>query len=86
MMPQPNPWESMLDEIAERVAERVAQRLKEKEGPRLLTPAEAARYLGRSARWLREASARGVIKPVEIEGARPRYDRKALDQWIDERS
>ena len=87
MMPQrlPDPWEPIVERIADRVVQRLQEEAERKPAPRLLTPEEAARHLGRSKRWLRTATARGEIKPVEIEGARPRYDRKVLDRWIDER-
>lgn len=83
MMPQrlPDPWEP----IVERIAERVVQRLKQEDGPRLMTPEEAARYLGRSKRWLREAVARGEVECVKDGRSRPRFDRAALDRWIEER-
>lgn len=80
---------SWAEEMVERIAVRVVQLLKEPRDPtpRLLTPDEAAKHLGRSKRWLRAAAQRGELKPVQTDGAsRPRYDRAALDRWIEERS
>lgn len=72
--------------LVERIAEAVVRRLKQEEAPRLLSPAEAAKYLGRSTRWIRTAVERGELEAVRVKGkARPRFDRAALDRWIEER-
>ena len=81
LKPPPDPWES----LAEKVAEAVVRRLKLEEAPRLLTPEEAAAYLNRSKSWLRRAVLRGELPCVRQGKSRPRFDRAALDRWLDER-
>jgi predicted DNA-binding transcriptional regulator AlpA len=51
---------------------------------RILTAAEAAAYLGRSATWLARHSARlqeaGFPQPLPVVGG---YDKMAIDNWLD---
>lgn len=72
------------DPLIERIAEAVVRRLKQEEAPRLMTPEEAARYLHRSKRWVREKVASGELPCVKDGKARPRFDKAALDRYIEE--
>jgi len=50
--------------------------------PRLLKPAEAAKYLGIGERTLRALAARGEINRKKI-GRLTRYEREELDAYAD---
>lgn len=56
--------------------------------PRLVTSADVGRYLGRSASWFcrnrATLEARGFPRPVDACGMR--WDRAAVDAWLDEQS
>jgi excisionase family DNA binding protein len=71
--------------LAEMIADLVVAKL-ETRGRRLLTLAEAAKYLGRSQSWLRAEIASGRIESVREGRSRPRVDRIVLDRWIQERN
>lgn len=61
-----------LDALAEAVADRVVRLLREDgEGPRMLSPAEAGRRLGRSAEWVRDHRDELGVVPLG-DGPRPR--------------
>ena len=51
--------------------------------PALVSPPEAAKYLGISSRTLRERSKDGLIPVVKIGKRCPRYSLRALDQFIE---
>jgi excisionase family DNA binding protein len=79
---------SVLDAILDALAERVAQRLLRAERspamrPRLLTVAEAARYLGRSKHAVEHLISQGRL-PVVREGRRVFLDVEELDRWIEQ--
>ena len=78
--------EGMLEKLIEDLAERVVEKLRRAEAPRLMTQRQAARYLGRSDRWLREETAAGKIECVREGKSRPRYDRESLDRYIQARN
>jgi hypothetical protein len=48
--------------------------------PRLLTQSQAAAYCGVCAEVFKKAC---PVKPVNLLDRIPRYDRRALDRWID---
>ncbi|NLS97973.1 MAG: helix-turn-helix domain-containing protein [Planctomycetaceae bacterium] len=51
--------------------------------PTLLTPDQAAAYIGMSRRWVyRAASAGEFPRPVKI-GSATRWRRSDLDQWVE---
>lgn len=55
--------------------------------PRLMTPSETAAYLGyASTNVLRTIPVRPLRLAGVGGGTAPRYDRKALDRWLDELS
>jgi excisionase family DNA binding protein len=56
--------------------------LKRAEEPRLLNTREAAQYLRRSERWVRQEVALGKLPCVREGNSRPRFDRESLDRWI----
>ena len=64
-------FDALADRLAERVVERIAEVLDERRPDRLLTAAEAADALGRTARWVRaHATELGGVRPTD--GPRPR--------------
>jgi excisionase family DNA binding protein len=73
---------SPIDPLVEAIAVRVVELLKSGDEPRLLTVAEASKYISRSERSVRQMIADGVL-PVMREGRAVRLDRAALDRWID---
>jgi excisionase family DNA binding protein len=75
----------LLKPVVDMIADAVAERLRRGEEPRLLTVREAARYLRRSERWIRNEVAGGNLQCVREGTGRPRFDRVELDRWIEER-
>jgi excisionase family DNA binding protein len=67
------------------IASAVVDKLREGNQPRLLTVAEAARYISLSERSVRGMIASGTL-PATREGRAVRLDRQALDRWIEVRS
>jgi excisionase family DNA binding protein len=79
--PVPNPFDPLVEAIAKRTAEILRHDLG-LEAKRLLTVKEAADYISRSERSLRQMIANGAL-PVIREGRAVRLDRRVLDEWID---
>ncbi|HEY7388046.1 MAG TPA: helix-turn-helix domain-containing protein [Bryobacteraceae bacterium] len=79
--PAPNPFDLLIEAIAKRTAEILRHDLG-LEPKRLLTVKEAADYISRSERSLRQMIAQGPV-PVIREGRAVRLDRRVLDEWID---
>ncbi|HKD03945.1 MAG TPA: helix-turn-helix domain-containing protein [Terriglobales bacterium] len=75
----------MLKAFSDLVADAVVEKLRQQDAPRLLNVREAARYLKRSERWLRQEVAVGRIACVREGKGRPRFDRAVLDRWIETR-
>jgi excisionase family DNA binding protein len=67
------------------IAGAVAERLKAGTPERLMTVAEAAKYLGRTPWAVRSLIASEAL-PVVREGRSVHLDRKELDRWIDVRT
>ena len=76
--------EEALNLLVRVLAERLAERLREIDAPRLLTVREVAKYLNRSMRWVQLEIASGRLPAVREGNSRPRIERGALDQWIDQ--
>jgi excisionase family DNA binding protein len=75
-----------LAEIAGAVAQQVISQLSAQGGvpqKRLFTIAEAAQYLGRTAKAVEHLIARGTIQVTKLDGKR-QIDRSALDKIIDD--
>ena len=81
--PVTNPFDPLVEAIAKRTAEILRHDLG-LEAKRLLTVKEAADYISRSERSLRQMIANGTL-PVIREGRAVRLDRRVLDEWIDSR-
>jgi len=64
------------------IADAVVAKLRRQDEPRLMTVAEAARYISRSERSVRQMIADGTL-PCTREGRAVRLDRQALDRWIE---
>ena len=77
--------ELLLDSLDERVAARLGDRLGESNGikPRLLTVAEAARYLGRTRYSVQHLIQNSTLPPVKLD-SRTFLDIKDLDRLIDD--
>jgi len=76
-------FDSVLNEVAERVAAKLVARLPQSDvGPRLLSVAQAALYLGRTKQAIQHMIAERRL-PVVREGRRVHLDREALDRWIE---
>ena len=78
--------EPLIDAIAERVAAKVGVRLSESNGdikPRLLSVAEAGRYLGRTPYSVQHLIQKGTLKPVKLDH-RTFLDIQDLDRLIDD--
>jgi excisionase family DNA binding protein len=71
-----------LDALADAIAERVITRMQADHPERLLTVKEAAKYLGRTERSVRNLIAKGVLAVVR-EGRSVHLDRHELDRWIE---
>lgn len=74
-----------LDALADAIAARVIEQLRaehERQGKRLYSIPEAARYLGRSVPAVRNLVARGAI-PAHRRDNRVFLDRQDLDAWIE---
>lgn len=76
--------EQLLSSFSDAVAERVVKRLREQEAPRLMNARQAGEYLGRSERWIRQETAAGRLECVREGNSRPRYDRAALDRYVEQ--
>jgi len=86
------PRDGLLKAFCDILAEAFVTRL-ERDGwlrheaqPRLMNQREAADYLGRSVRWLREETGAGRIECVREGKSRPRYDRESLDRYVEQRN
>ena len=75
-----NPFEPLVDLIADRVAARLAA-MQERDKKRLYSTDEAARYLSLSAAQVYRLAVSGKIKSIR-EGRRRLIDRDELDRWI----
>ena len=74
--------EEFISELAGAVAKEVIARMAETGVPkRLFTVAEAAIYIGRSAKAVEHLIARGTIQVTKLDGKR-QIDRAALDKLI----
>lgn len=73
-----------LDALADAIAARVAARLRQPDEVRLISVKEAAIYIGRTEKALRNMIAAGTI-PVVREGSRIHLDRGDMDRWIEMR-
>ncbi len=71
-----------LDAVVDLIAERLAARLRLADGPRLLTVAEAAAYIGRTEKAVRHLIANHAL-PVVREGRALHLDRGDLDRWVE---
>jgi excisionase family DNA binding protein len=87
MMPLPKPRTTPLEQALEILVREIARRVAEQVGgsgtPRLLTLTEAAQYLHRSRRWVQLEMHSGRLQYIKVGKSRPRFDRQALDQWIE---
>jgi excisionase family DNA binding protein len=72
---------SPIDPLVEAIAVRVVELPKSGDEPRLLTVAEASKYISRSQRSVRQMIADGVL-PVMREGRAVRLDRAELDAGL----
>lgn len=79
-----NPFEPLVDLIADRVAARLVA-MQEREKKRLYSTEEAARYLSLSHAQVYRLIVRGTLKCLR-EGRRRLIDRDELDCWIAFRS
>jgi excisionase family DNA binding protein len=79
-----NPFEPLVDLIADRVAARLAA-MQERDKKRLYSTEEAARYLSLSGAQVYRLAVSGKIKSIR-EGRRRLIDRDELDRWIAVRS
>jgi excisionase family DNA binding protein len=79
-MTQTNPFDPLVDLIADRVAEKLAT-IQQRETKRLYSIAEAARYLSLSPAQVYRLVVGGKIKSLR-EGRRRLIDRDELDRWI----
>lgn len=75
-----NPFESLLELIADRVAERLVA-IQERDRKRLFSTAEAAQYLALSGAQVYRLAVSGKIRSLR-EGRRRLIDRDELDRWI----
>ena len=75
-----NPFEPLVELIADRVAARLAA-LQERDKKRLYSTEEAARYLSLSAAQVYRLAVSGKLKSIR-EGRRRLIDREELDRWI----
>jgi excisionase family DNA binding protein len=75
-----NPFEPLVELIADRVAARLAA-LQERDKKRLYSTEEAARYLSLSAAQVYRLAVSGKLKSIR-EGRRRLIDRDELDRWI----
>lgn len=75
------------DRLLEMVADKISRRLSQEPSrlyPRLMTISQAAIYLGRSQRSMKQLTSAGGISPIHIKG-RIFWDRFDLDRWIEQR-
>ena len=77
--------QGVLAGLVEMIASAVVAKLRDGNQPRLLTVAEAAKYISLSERSVRSMIASGTL-PATREGRAVRLDRQALDRWIEVRS
>ena len=79
--------EEAIDELVERLTSKLARRMQHQSPitPRLLTVQQAAAYLSRMEKAVRILVSKGNIPVVRTDGAL-RFDVKALDRWIEQRS
>jgi len=75
-----NPFEPLVDLIADRVAARLVA-MQERDEKRLYSTEEAARYLSLSSAQVYRLAVSGKIKSLR-EGRRRLIDRDELDRWI----
>jgi excisionase family DNA binding protein len=80
MTQETNPFEPLVDLIADRVAARLAA-MQEREKKRLYSTDEAAQYLSLSAAQVYRLAVSGKLKSIR-EGRRRLIDRDELDRWI----
>ena len=75
--------DALLDDLADRVAARLADRLPTTSSTpkRLLTKAEAARYIGRSPVAIDHMVSKGLLPTVQTD-RRVFLDTQDLDEWI----
>jgi hypothetical protein len=76
--------ENLLDRLTDSVACRVVEKLRAFDAPRLMNAREAGQYLRRSERWIRQETAAGRLECVREGNSRPRYDRAALDRYVEQ--
>ena len=75
-----NPFDPLVDLIADRVAARIAS-MHERERKRLYSTQEAARYLSLSVAQVYRLTVSGKVKSLR-EGRRRLIDRDELDRWV----
>jgi excisionase family DNA binding protein len=75
-----NPFEPLVELIADRVAAKLAA-IQQREKKRLYSTTEAARYLSLSSAQVYRLTVSGKIKSLR-EGRRRLIDRDELDRWI----
>lgn len=79
-----NPFEPLVELIADRVAARLVA-MQERDKKRLYSTEEAARYLSLSGAQVYRLTVSGKIRSIR-EGRRRLIDRDELDRWIAIRS
>jgi excisionase family DNA binding protein len=77
-----NPIDPLVEAIAQRTAELLRRDLG-LESKRLMSVAEAAKYLDRSPHAIRHLIAKGELPKVQRGDNRVFLDRQDLDQWIE---
>jgi excisionase family DNA binding protein len=77
-------FQALVSALIERIAADVAARVRSEPTvqPRLLTVAQAAVYLGRTPKAVRDLAARGTVPTVRTDG-RVMFDVNDLDRWIE---
>lgn len=75
--------ETFMDDLATRISARILGNLAPTEVDRLMDVRKAATYLGCSVSALRQAKCKGQV-PYTKRGKRLMFDRKRLDQYIEE--
>jgi excisionase family DNA binding protein len=75
-----NPFEPLVERIADRVAARLAA-MQERDKKRLYSTEEAAQYLSLSSAQVYRLTVSGKLKSLR-EGRRRLIDRDELDRWI----
>ena len=78
--------ESFLNTFSKTLAEEIVKIMSAQNAPRLMNAREAGAYLGRSERWVRTETAAGRLECVREGKSRPRYDRAALDRYVEQRN